>query len=300
MNRNRLFNLFFAAAVLLFLIPCNSKCRAQHVFSPLNHLPQTRLVTAPEFNTHKKYFFGVDSIHHLLIIQDYRFSAGKAKTHFYQWVYEIPLEDLNINSFIAGVCPDDTSSIEISIATTANKTSIIDYMFYNNKAAVIRSRDLLTLGPWPKTTELLNEIREDINKISSEFKAPENNTNHRKIVTSYFKYKAENTTTIGQFDADTRLNMYYFALSFPELREISFAKLDKEIRQKYKAYPSEIRHPIPVMVYFDESAECESVFSMNENFLFQNDKYLSNLKLGTPLKYENENIKVKYVYLLSD
>jgi len=300
MYQHPLLKFVTVTAICFFLIPVQLRCQSRYNFSQLNHLPQTKLVSAPEFDTHKKYFFGVDSIHHLLIIQDYRFSAGKAKTHFYQWVYEIPLEDLNINSFIARVCPDDTSSIEISIATTANKTSIIDYMFYDNKAAVIRSRDLLTLGPWPKSQELMNEIKENLKIISSGLKDHQNNTNHRKLVTSSFKYKAENTTTIGQFDTDTRLNNYYFALNFPELREISFAKLDKEIRQKNTAQPSDMRHPVPVMVYFNQSGECESVFSINKDVPYQKNFDLSTLNIGMPLKYKNENIKVKYVYLLSE
>ena len=83
------------------------------------------------------------------------------------------------------------------------------------------------------------------------------------------------------------------------MQEISFAKLNKQIRLKNKTQLSEIRHPIPVMVYFDESAKCESVFSMNENIPAKNNTELTTLEIG-PVKYKDEKIKIKFVYLLPE
>ena len=88
---------FSTLLIVLLLFNLEYGC-AQSAFYSLDDMPNTIEVNEPEFNTEKKYSFRVDTIKNKLYIQDIRLSA-EGKSHFYQWLYEIPLKHLNSSSF---------------------------------------------------------------------------------------------------------------------------------------------------------------------------------------------------------
>lgn len=269
--------------------------RGQDLLNKLNDLPTTSEVRAPEFNTVKKYFFKIDSTKNNLVIQDIRKSKDD-RVHFYQFMYEIPLNQLNSKSF--QITRNDDNQISINIYSTAKDVSIMFYMFDETKVSSLKNVNSVHLFGWPYSKELYEKINEAVDLFSESFPNNDSPLNMTKTQTGSFKYIAKNVTAINaKMDEDLRIfNDYYFKQFISDNGSNLYPKMVKEIKKALKSQDINDKNPVPVMIYTDKNGVIESIFIVNQ----PTNKYceidLKNLK---PIRDNNRNNHpTKYVFLL--
>ena len=261
-------------------------------FQILNNLPPTIEVKAPVFNTLKRYYFKVDSVKNNLIIQDLRISKN-GKIHFYQWLYEIPLSELNNNSF--KISKDFINETRLQLVISSKNNSIINYMFQDGKVVTISGVNQIILGNWSFSKDLANLLKNDIETVSNNLPKAASDLNKSKKFSEKFKYIGNNVQAINaKVDKDLRIgNGYYLG----QISNINF-NIVKKIKKALKTQNINYSFPLPIIIYADENGIIESIFIDNKPY----EKYcqidLSNFKPLKPLIFENNNVSAKYIFLL--
>lgn len=265
--------------------------RGQNSILNLNNLPTTIEVRAPEFNTEIKYFFKIDMFQNNLIIQDLRKSKN-GKIHFYQWMYEIPLNHLNSESFQISKDIDNNNVISISIKANSSN-SIMSYMFQDGKVSSIIAVGSISLGKWTYSDSLYNELVKTISSISASFPKQVSSSKGNNSGQSKFKYIAENVTSVNAtMDDDLSIGKgYYFEQTSVKLN----SKIVKYIKSTLKQQNINYIYPLPIIVYASREGIIESIFIGNEPY----DKYCQ-IELNKLNSKRKENLKnpTKFLFLL--
>lgn len=268
--------------------------KGQDIFSNINNLPAANEVKAPVFNTIKKYFFKIDSINNKLIIQDLR-KSKEGKVHFYQWMYEIPLNHLNSNSF--KVYKNSKNEIKIIIKTINKTNSIAFYMFQDNKVSSIMSANTIGLGNWPYSKILFKKINKSINYISNFLPKNISYSKTFKSKPLTFKYISNNVISKNaNIDKDLSMgNGYYFEQIIDKNNINLHPKITRRIKNTLKKQNINYQDPLPVFIYTNKDGVIESIFVNNK----PSDKYIKiDLKNLGPIQIGDKNKLKKYVFLL--
>lgn len=266
----------------------------QDIFQKLNELPATIEVRAPEFNTEKKYFFKINTDKNILIIQDLRTSKD-GKVHFYQFLYEIPLNQLNSESFKVS---NSDNEISLEIGSERNENAILFYMFQDNKVSSISSANGIPLGNWTYSDSLYNEITQIIKSISDALPKSDPSLKAPKKVSGKFKYIADNVThDNAEMDDDLSIGKdYYFEQIINPNGSFLYPKLLKTIKRALKEQNISYTYPLPVIIYANHEGVIESIFIGN----VPADKYCTiDLTKLEPIKIGTKNDRsTKYLFLL--
>ncbi len=264
-----------------------SLLRGQNSILKLNNLPTTIEVKAPEFNTEKKYFFKIDKFQNNLIIQDLRRSKN-GEIHYYQWMYEIPLEHLTTKSLKISKDIDNEISIKVSAPN-----SIMSYMFQDGKVSSIMKVSAISLGKWTYSDSIYDELVKKINSISASFSKQISTSKGNNNLQSKFKYIAENVTSLNAtMDDDLSIgNGYYFKQTPVKLN----SKIAKYIKKALKQQNINYIYPIPIIVYYSKEGIIESIYIGNKPY----DK-LCQIDLNKLNSSRKENLKnpTKFLFLL--
>ncbi|QCX39231.1 hypothetical protein FF125_12585 [Aureibaculum algae] len=265
---------------------------AQSAFYSLDDMPNTIEVNAPEFNTEKKYSFRVDTIKNKLYIEDIRLSA-EGKSHFYQWLYEIPLNHLNSSSFKVSKIDNE---IKISITTVSQVNSINIYMFQDSKVSSIMTNSALILGNWIYSDALFKDLERKVNKIATELPYVDKIQIKTKNKSGTFKFVANNVTQRNvKFSDDITIgNGYNFKKFILENNSNVSNKIMLQVKKTLKNEGIEIKYPIPVIVYVSEG-EVEKVYIMNN----ESKKYL-NVDISKIRQFKKVKEPTKYLFLLDN
>lgn len=261
-------------------------------FQIFNNFPPTIEVKAPVFNTLKKYYFKVDPKRNNLIIQDLRISKN-GEIHFYQWLYEIPLTQLNKTSF--KISKDYINENELQLVISSKNNSIIRYLFQDGKVITISGVNGIILGNWSYSKDLDNLLKKDIETVSINLPKVASDLNNLKTIPEKFKYIGNNVQAINaKMDKDLTIgNGYYLG----QISNINFNTINK-IKNALKSQNINYSFPLPIIIYADKNGIIESIFIDNKPY----EKYcqidLSNFKPLKPLIFENNNVPAKYVFLL--
>lgn len=286
---------FEARILLTLLLPFTIySLKGQNIYQKLNDLPETIEVRAPEFNTEKKYFFKIDPIKNSLVIQDIRKSKD-GNFHFYQFLYEIPLNELNSDSFIVH---KDFDEISIEIRSAANKNSIISYMFQEAKVSSIQASNSILLGNWTYSDNLFGEIQQIIKTISEALPKVDSSVSQAKRIPGKFKFISENVMQVNaNMDEDLRIwNDYYFAQIINEYGQHLYPKIVKHVKSALKEQNIDSQYPLPIMIYANQDGVIESIVIIN----MPADSYceIDAAKLN-PIRIDNiKKQPTKYVFLL--
>jgi hypothetical protein len=258
-------------------------------FQILNNLPPTIEVKAPEFNTLKTYYFKVDSINNNLIVQDLR-SSKKGDIHFYQWLYEIPLNKLNKDSF--KVSKDFENKLQLVISS--NNNSILSYMFQDGKVISISGVNNINLGNWNYSTNLSTIIKNDIETVTNNLPITTSDSEKSKNISREFKYNGNNVQAINaKMDTDLTIgNGYYLG----QIGDINFKS--KKIKKALKNQNINHNFPLPIIIYADKNGNIESIFIDNKPYEKFCQIDLSIFKQLKPLMFENNYVPAKYIFLL--
>ena len=262
-------------------------------FQNLNNLPPTVEVKAPNFNTLKSYFFKVDTLKNNLIIQDLR-SSNDGKISDYQWLYEIPLNELTNNSF--SILIDELNENEVQLVIHSKSKSILSYMFLEGKVVTISSLSSLYLGNWNYSKELVETLNNNITLNSNFLPKSEPFNFKSNNAPVLFKYVANNVQTINAImDDDVTIGNGYYLGHFNNL---SLSAI-KKIKNTLKSQKIKHTNPLPVVIYTDKSGNIELIFTVNK----PNEKYaqfnLSTFKSLKPTQFKNKNVPAKYVFLIN-
>ncbi len=289
----RLYSKIGSFILIYNLFVVNLVC-AQDVFFDINSLPVTKEVKAPEFNTVKEYFFKIDSVNNKLIIQDLR-KSKKGKVHFYQWVYEIPLNQLNSKSF--SVYKNSKNEIKILIKAINKSNSIAFYMFQDNKVSSIMSANTIGLGNWPYSKILFQKISKSINSISNFFPKNVSSSKTSKSKSINFKYISDNVVSKNAtMDKDLSIgNGYHFEQIINENNFNLYPKITRRIKTTLKKQKISYQYPLPVFIYTNKEGVIESIIVINKPSKKYIEIDLSNLG---PIKIGVNNKPKKYVFLL--
>lgn len=262
----------------------------QEVFQNLNNLPNTIEVKAPEFNTEKKYYFKFDSFQNVLLIQDLR-KSKKDKVHYYQFLYEIPLNKLNSKSFKISKDIDNNNELEIIIRTSTKE--IMNYMIQDGEISSISASSAISLGNWTYSDSLFKEISNLIRPISSYLSKESSSFDVKKSYKSTFKFIAENVTSINAtMDDDLSIGNGYYYEQIP--RKLK-SKIVKDIKTSLEQQNINYQYPIPVIIHISKDGILESVFVGNQPF----DKYCQiDLRKLNSVKIENLKRPIKYLFLI--
>ncbi|WP_139959596.1 hypothetical protein [Flavicella sediminum] len=258
----------------------------QNSILKLNNLPPTIEVNAPEFKTEKIYHFKIDTFQNNLIIQDLRKSKNN-EIHFYQWIYEIPLKNLNDESFKLS---KDRDQINIKIKPSS---PIMHYMFQDGKISYISMSNSLFLGKWNYSDSLYTELVEQINFISSSLPSLKSKPIQDNMIHTKFKYLDKNIKTVdANIIEDTNIGNGYYFKQIPEKLKSKIIKLiKKKINQKNINH----QYPILIIVYSSKEGIIESVFIGNQT----NEKsYEINLNQLNSSKQQSLKKPTKYLFLL--
>ena len=258
-------------------------------FQILNNLPSTKEVKAPEFNTSKTYYFKVDSSNKTLIIQDLR-SSKKGEIHFYQWLYEIPLNKLNKDSF--KVSKDIENELQLVISS--NNNSILSYMFQDGKVISISGVNRILLGNWNYSKNLSDLLKNDIETVSNNLPVTSSNSEKSENSSLKFKYIRNTVRAINaKMDTDLTIgNNHYLG----QISDINFDS--KKIKKALKKQNINYNSPLPIIIYADKNGNIESIFIDNKPYEKICQINLSDFKPLKPLIFENKNVPAKYIFLL--
>ena len=257
----------------IVLLSINS-IESQDMLQNLNNLPTTIEVRAPEFNTEIKYFFKIDTSKNNLIIQDIR-KSKEGKIHYYQWLYEIPINQLGPESFKAS--RDSDNEIKLTVETTKNANTIMFYMFQDKKVSSIMAVNGIQLGKWAYSDSLFNKINNAVKSISDCLTKTGSSSNESKQTSGKFKYIAKNVTSVNAtMDDDLSIgNGYYFEQIINENNMNLCNKVVKRIKSNLKKQNIDYQNPLPVIIYTSKEGDIESIFIVNEP---SNDYCIIDLK----------------------
>lgn len=281
---------FLSKLILLLLLFNLEICLAQAIFDTLNNLPNTIEVKAPEFNTEKKFVFRVDSIRKKLYIQDIRISS-KGDCHFYQWLYEVPLNHIDSNSFKVSKIDDE---IKITISTLKNVKSINHYWFQDNKVNSIMTIATLVLGKWTYSDELFKDFEGKVAKVAKSLPNIEETKIEIKNDSGTFKFVAHNVTQRNvNFSNDLTIGDGYRFKQFIFDGDLSVSdKTISQVKKTLKRKNIEIKYPIPVLVYIS-GGEVENIFIVNN----QTTEYL-DVDISKIRQFKKVKVRTKYIFLL--
>jgi hypothetical protein len=303
---NKTYLTYLAAFGIINLVTFNLKCAGQNFIEQFNDLPPTITVRAPVFDVEKKYYIDIDSLHQLIIIQDFRRNPGNKEPHFDQLIYEIPFSELSLGSFRVARDADDKSLINLKIGTVENKTTIIQYFIRDDRVVAIQSQDILELGPWELDEPLEKKLKECIKLLTDKISNKSYNTNLFGLIKSSHKYASDIVTTVGPTDKDKRLSFgYYYAPSLQsppyysttKNSNSSDSKLIKDIKNELKKINSGSTEITPVFVYISASGQIESLHFCNRQTAQENFdlKQLDTFKAG---KEGNTDVKCKLLLMI--
>lgn len=302
------FKQFFLILTLVFLF-FNLKSNAQTIVDNLNSLPSTQIEKAPVFDIEKKYFFSLDSINMLLIIQEIHRKPDSKELHFDQMIYEIPLNDLSIGSYRVVKKDNNKSLLKFKIGTVRNKSSIIRYWLRDNNVVLIESLGILTMGAWDYSEKLEKELSNIVKSIISVTpnKSYETNIFIKSGIKNYWKYKAESVTMFGGDVINKVLNDGYYynsSIKNPALYSNtkslnrSNLKLINEIKQELKKNNIVEFGRTPVLIQVDKVGNIESIFIANlsndQNKAFD----ISNFSSFSPGNDGEENLKARIILVI--
>ncbi|MBJ6367042.1 hypothetical protein [Snuella sedimenti] len=216
--------------LFFFLTLFSINIYGQRDLRSLNELPETKEIRAPEFNTVTKYNISVDSLYRRIYIQDIR-KSNDGKLHFYQWLYELPLENLKFEIQIT-----DDNEISIVISSPTLGSNFISYWFQENKISSVLNRNVIKLGNWENTNENLEIIKECTRKLSdyfSTFITSQENSNDSEPGT--FKYIANNVTKVNaKMDDNKEIGTYLFEPFFDENNRPKSTQLLNSLKRESK------------------------------------------------------------------
>lgn len=280
----RLSNKFKEALLYILLLFVVDKIAAQNDLNSINELPITKEVKAPVFNTVSQYNFSVDTLRKILYIQDIR-SSKAGKPHFYQWLYEIPVDNLH---FEIERTPEN--EIQITVHSSNEKRSFIKYWFQNGKISSVQNVNRIVLGDWESSTINLSKIENGVKELNKRFL---NIGGAEKILNNSengtFKYIAENVRTINVKMDENKLIGNYALNSF--FNDKDKAKSPTIVQRIDKKITSDIdrKSPIPVIIYTTADGEYEDIqmLTLNSSFPIKiNDSGLESInKSHSPVKY---------------
>lgn len=236
-----------------------------------NELPETEEIRAPEFNTVTKYNISVDSLYRKIYIQDVRKSKD-GKLHYYQWLYELPLENLKFEPQIT-----DDNEISIVISSPTLKSNFISYWFQENKISSILNRNVIKLGNWENTNENLETIKECTRKLSdyfSTFISSQKNSNDSE--SGSFKYIANNVTKVNaKMDDNKKIGAYLFEPFFDENNRPKSTQLLNILKKELKKNNFDNNSQIVVLIYSSADGNFESIqlINMNRDYPIQFDHF---------------------------
>lgn len=261
---------------------------SQNKFESLNLLPTTLEVNAPQFNTEKKYIVTIDSLHGSLLIQDLRRSK-KNQIHEYQWLYEIPIDEINTNSF--NLSKDNFENDQINFTVKTNSKPILTFWFENKKISSIMTSHGVILGNWYYSSELKNKlenllapIKENLSKVTEE---SDSHGNKFKFINSNVIRRNANLSE----DLSISDNGHHFAQIINDQDAIKYPKLLKKIKSFLKTENINTTYPIPVFIYANKSGHVESIILLAPSTdiyckMIPNSSYSIKLdKTETPMKY---------------
>jgi len=251
-------------------------------------------VRAPVFNTVKQYSFEIDSIKNNLFIQDKRLSPNN-NIHFYQWLYEIPIDNIGGQSFSVNKKGADPGTIVLSIKTSRRQNSILTYMFQNDGISSIMVGSGLTLGEWEYSDSLYSYLEMQVNNLNKNFNVSVLNHSINQNESSGFKYVAPNVEKRNvTFTQDLTIGNGY---NFKPLIEAGDSYNSNNLALKVRKYLTklnvQVTYPIPVIIYAINN-DIEYIFTINPH----NAKYLQkeDLKIKS---FDTEYNPTKYVFLIN-
>ena len=274
----------------LFII---NSVHGQNPLYNLNNLPLTdKEVRAPVFDTFSKYFFKIDSTKNNLFIQDIR-QSKQGEIHFYQWLNEIPLEELNSNSFQVKK-QDNLISLEIN-----SSSSILNYMFQEEQTiSVATFAKKLELGPWDYTEALYSEMIKTVEAISTLLPNEKTQVDVKKDKeNSGFKYIASKIQAVNpEIAKDSTIgNGYYFKQIVNDDGSMIYPDIVKKIKKVLKSEKIDIKAPLPIIIYATNQGVIESIICLNH----PSEQYVNiDISRFEPIEIRNSNHPTKYTFLI--
>lgn len=254
----------------------------------LNQLPETKEIRSPEFNTVAKFNIYLDSVYRKIYIQDTR-TSKEGKIHFYQWLYEIPFENLEFNVKISG------EEISIVIETPDSGNTFIRYWFQNNKISSIYNQNEIKLGNWENTVGNLKTIENVARKLTeyfSVFKLLEKPLIINEPGT--YKYFASNVTKLNvKMDNNLKIGEYFFDPFFNSDNKPKSTQLLNTLVKEIKKLNLENNSPIAVLIYSGAEGNLETIQLINTSSNYPIEVSPSKIK-----SINNTNSKTKSLLLL--
>ena len=245
----------------VLLLSCFSLI-AQELPDLVSVLPPTLEVTAPEFKTVSRYNLNLDTIHNHLYIQDIR-TSKEGTLHFYQWLYELPLNNL---VFEARITEED--QIEMAISSGNPKTNFISYWFQDNKVSSIQNRDEILLGKWENVGgnfETIDSYAKQLTRYMKDFNSEV--SKEKKPNPGSFKYTASNVTRMNlDIDNDLMLGNYHFTPFYDEQKNPRSGKLTGMVQKRIRREKLDPSLPVPVIAYSNAAGEIENILLINSKY----------------------------------
>lgn len=273
----------FSVILLTFIII--GKAEAQKDLNFMKELPPPMEVKAPVFNTISEYNLTIDSLRQVIYIQDIRKSEN-GRPHFYQWLYELPIDDLKFE-----IEKPDENEINITISSLNNKEGFISYWFQDKKISSVLIQKKIVLGKWKLSEDNLNKIENCVQKLTQRF----SNIKSSKIILDEskegsFKYIANNIETRNaKIDENRRIGDYLLESFFIDNNKPKSSKIVHRVEKKIKENNINTQVPIPVIIYSDGNGNYENIeiLSTNSSYPVQINslKIKPFNKLKSPTKY---------------
>ena len=239
--------------ILVALFSINSY--GQRDLDFLYRLPDTKEINSPEFNTIAKFNISVDKLYRNVYIQDIR-TSKKNGLHFYQWLYELPLENIKFETEIT-----DENEILITIRSPALGKNFISYWFQDNKISSVRNQNVITLGKWENTVENLESITACTTKLSeyfSTFSTSEKNASDPE--SGSFEYIASN---VKRVNAEVNTNSKIGAYSFDPFFDENNKPQSGELLNSLKKIKLDNNLPTAVIIHSSADGNFENIQLIN-------------------------------------
>lgn len=243
--------------LIIFLTLFSINNYGQRDFDFLKELPDTEEIKSSEFNTFAKFNISVDTLNQSVYIQDIR-TSRQGKFHHFQWLYELPLENLKFEPKIT-----DENEILIVISSPTSGSNFIAYWFEDHKISSIQNKNVIALGRWENTTENLETIKECTKKLSdyfSTFSASQNAPNNS--ASGSFIYTARNVTKVNvRMDNQSKIGAYFFDPFFDENNRPKSSQLLSSLKKvKFKD-----NSPTTVIIYSSADGNLENIQLINSS-----------------------------------
>jgi hypothetical protein len=288
--------------ILLSAVLIRFDCKGQDLLTQLYDLPATLIRSAPDFDVEVKYIFNLDSINDVLFVQAFARHPKSKEPHFHQFIYEIPLSELNAGSFLLVRKNVDNPELALKIMTTNSEARIIFYFISFDRLEFVQVCNTVGLGSWNYSAELESDLSGIITLLTERITNKAMSTDFSSNSKSMFVYQTENVIYDGQVHSDQELNSgYYFAGS---LKNPSFyagkknllssnSALMKDLKSELKRLNVPKKNPIPVCINVDQTGKIESVFFLNQPSAVNRKVNLQNFKTFSPGNNGLQNVKTK-------